>query len=146
MWAHFLVVILLYDRSSNYHIDSIGGNNLVEFFEDMLNTLDSPEGSRKENIRMLQIRFILISFEVGTLYYSVYILGDSELFQYSLSSCSHSLADRNNTLAPFQALLHLLALLTPKGVICISTCNYQNVGYLHSHPRGRVSSSVDYPC
>lgn len=145
MWAHFLVVILLYDWSSNYHIDSISGDYLVEFFENMLHTFDSTEGGWKEDVRMLYVRLSFISFEVGTLNYCVYIFRYSELFQYRLRCCCHSLADRNNALTPLKALLYLLALMTSEGVICISTRNHQDVRHLHSHPHGRVSGSVDDP-
>ena len=144
MRTHFLVVILLYDRSSNYHINSISIDYMVEFFKNMLDTLDSAKGSRKEDVRMLQIHLIFISFEVWTLNYCVYILSYSELFQNSLCDWGHSLTDRNNALTLLKALLNFLTLLTSKGVICIRTCNYQDVGHLHSHPYGWVSGCVDY--
>lgn len=64
MWAHLFVVILLNDRPSDDDIHSISSDNMIEFFEDMLDTLDSAERCGKEDIRMLQIRLIFISFKV----------------------------------------------------------------------------------
>lgn len=53
MRTHFFVVILLYDRPSNYDIDPISGDNMIELYEDMLNTLDSAERCGKKDIWML---------------------------------------------------------------------------------------------
>lgn len=104
------IILFLYYWTSYLNLETVCINNLIEFFEDMLNTFDSSKGSWKKNyfpffiININPINLNLTQSKTRTLHNCINFLLQFKLLNCSLCNYLHILTNRYDTLTSLKTV------------------------------------------